>query len=206
MKFPITNLAWKPTPESTQDAQKLLCSMTDGSILVWTSSMANSVQKVMLNEENQYHAIDYANDQRRFSVAGTEPYIEIWDEVKMKRVQQIGDKIDPAHTNKIYTCRFHPSVSYMMYSGSWDRQIHFWDLRANKLVNKIGGKVQINGDAVDVSRDNNYVVTGGGTLGEGVQLWDMRDLSKSVKDMPWNVAQNGDAVNPVVNVVRFVPY
>jgi len=168
--------------------------------------MSNSVEKIMLNEEQQYHTIDYANDTRRFAVAGTQPYIEVYDEPKMKRVQKIGDSIDPAHTNKIFTCRFHPSISYMMYSGSWDRQIHFWDLRSNSIVNKIGGKVQINGDAVDVSRDNLYVVTGGGTLGEGIQLWDMRNLSSSVKDMPWRVLQNGDAVNPVINVARFVPY
>ena len=168
--------------------------------------MSNSVEKIMLNEEQQYHTIDYANDTRRFAVAGTQPYIEVYDEPKMKRVQKIGDSVDPAHTNKIFTCRFHPSISYMMYSGSWDRQIHFWDLRSNSIVNKIGGKVQINGDAVDVSRDNQYVVTGGGTLGEGIQLWDMRNLSSSVKDMPWRVLQSGDVVNPVINVARFVPY
>ena len=86
MKTPITNLAWRPTLESTQDAQQLLCSCLDGSILIWESSMANSVQRVMLNEENQFHTIDYANDCRRFSVAGTEPYIEIFDNVKMKKV------------------------------------------------------------------------------------------------------------------------
>ena len=48
--------------------------------------MSNNVEKIMLNEEQQYHTIDYANDTRRFAVAGTEPYIEIYDEFKMKRV------------------------------------------------------------------------------------------------------------------------
>jgi len=147
--------------------------------------MSNSVEKITLNEEQQYHTIDYANDSRRFVVAGTEPYIEIWDETKMKRVQQIGDSVDPAHTNKIFTCRFHPSISYMMYSGSWDKQVHFWDVRSNKVCNKIGGRVQICGDSVDVTRDHQYVATGGGTLGEGVQLWDLRDTSKPVRDFPW---------------------
>lgn len=114
--------------------------------------------------------------------------------------------MDPAHTNKIFTCRFHPSVSYQCYSGSWDRQVHFWDLRNNKVINKIGGKVQINGDAVDVSRDNQYVVTGGGTLGEGIQLWDMRNLTESVINIPWKILQSGDVVNPVIPVVRFIPH
>ena len=66
--------------------------------------------------------------------------------------------------------------------------------------------MQINGDAVDVSRDDQYVVTGGGSVGEGVQLWDMRDLTQSVRDMPWSVTNSGEAVNPVINVARFIPY
>lgn len=49
--------------------------------------MSNSIERISLNEKNQYHAIDYANDTRRFCVAGTEPYIEIYDEIKMKKVQ-----------------------------------------------------------------------------------------------------------------------
>ena len=205
-KFPITNLAWKPTIEATQDSQKLLASCTDGSILRWTATMANSVERIMLNEDQQYHSIDFANDTRRFIVGGTEPYLEIYDEIKMRKVQQIGDSVNPAHTNKVFTCRFHPSVSYIAYSGGWDKQVHFWDLRSNKILNKIGGRVQINGDSVDVSRDNLYVATGGGTLGEGVKIWDMRNLTEPCKDLPWKTLQNGDVVNPVINAVRFVPY
>jgi WD40 repeat protein len=141
MKFPITNLAWRPTTEQTQDAQKLLGTCTDGHIIRWTSAMSNAVEKIELNPVNQYHTIDYANDGYRFVVAGTEPNIEIWDEPRMTRVQTIGDNVDKAHTNKIFTTKFHPAVSYMMWSGAWDRQVHFWDLRSNKLMNKIGGKV-----------------------------------------------------------------
>merc|ERR1712038_1752089 len=51
----------------------------------------------------------------------------------------------------------------------------------------IGGKTSISGDAVDICHNNQYVVTGGGSLGEGVQLWDFRDLE-----------------NPVVNCVKFL--
>ena len=83
--------------------------------------------------------------------------------------------------------------------------MRFWDVRANRLSTSIGGKTSISGDGVDVSRNNNYVVTGGGTLGEGVQMWDFRNLDRPVQKMIWNVAQSGEIVNPVVNAVRFVP-
>jgi len=168
MTFPITSLTWKPTRDESADQQKLLGACLNGSIVRWTSNHSNSVEHIMLNEENRYHAIDYSGDTRRFCVAGTQPYIEIYDEERMTKVQQIGDRIDPAHTNKIFTCKFNPNAPNMIYSGSWDRQVRFWDVRANRLMNSIGGKTSISGDGVDISSDNNYVVTGGGTLGEGV--------------------------------------
>lgn len=105
----------------------------------------------MLNESNKYHAIDYALDCRRFVVAGTQPYIEIYDETRMKKIQQIGDRIDPAHTNKIFTCKFNPNAPNMLVSGGWDREVRFWDVRANRLANSIGNKTSISGDSIDVS-------------------------------------------------------
>ncbi len=56
----------------------------------------------------------------------------------------------------------------MLVSGGWDKEVRFWDVRANRLSSSIGGKASICGDSVDISHDNNYVVTGGGTLGEGL--------------------------------------
>lgn len=94
----------------------------------------------------------------------------------------------------------------MIYSGGWDRQVRFWDVRANSLVASIGGKTSISGDGVDVSRCNNYVVTGGGTLGEGVKLWDYRNLNEPVREFIWReMPETGEIINPIVNCVRFIP-
>ena len=69
----------------------------------------------------------------------------------------------------------------------------------------IGGKTSISGDAVDVSHCNNYAVTGGGTLGEGVQVWDLRHLDEPLMKFKWGFEANGDIKNPIVNSVRFIP-
>lgn len=106
------------------------------------------MQHVKLDEKAQYHAIDYACDGRRFAVAGAQPTIDIWEEERMTKLQTIGDKVTPAHTNKVFTCRFiSPNT---MFSGGWDQQVKFWDVRANQMTHNIGG-VQICGDSVDVS-------------------------------------------------------
>ena len=87
MTFPITSLTWKPCRDESTDQQRMLGACLNGGIVRWTSRQGNSVEHIMLNEAQKYHAIDYANDTRRFCVAGTQPYIEIYDEERMTRVQ-----------------------------------------------------------------------------------------------------------------------
>ena len=109
MSTPITSLAWKRVRDADPKKQQLLGACLDGSIVRWARRMGDSIEHINLNEENQYHAIDCADDQRHFCVAGSQPYIEIYDEARMSCIQQIGDKVlKPAHTNKIFTCKFNP--------------------------------------------------------------------------------------------------
>ena len=54
-----------------------------------------------------------------------------------------------------------------MYSGSWDQQVKFWDIRTQKETHLISG-TQTCGDSVDMDADLRTVVTGGGTGGEGI--------------------------------------
>merc|ERR1712241_80788 len=155
----ISSLSWKPIKEDSFNRQKLLGACLDGSIVRWAPEMGNSIEHISLNEENSYHAVDYSEDLRRFCVAGSQPYIEIYDEARMQRVQQIGHRLlKPAHTNKIFTCKFNPHNSNMLYSGGWDRLVRFWDVRANHpndmMTGCIGGKISISGDSVDICHNN----------------------------------------------------
>ena len=151
MNFPITSLTWRPAMTDAMDQQRMLGACLNGSIVRWTHEMGNSVEHIPLNSANKYHAIDYSGDRRRFVIAGTQPYIEIYDEERMMRVQQFGDRIDPAHTNKIFTCKFNVNAPNQIISGGWDRQVRFWDVRANRMTASIGGKTSISGDGVDIS-------------------------------------------------------
>ena len=86
MNFPITSLTWKPTFDDNMEQQQLLGACLNGSIIKWNYSMGNSVEHITLNQANKYHAIDYAGDRRRFVLAGSQPYIEIYDEERMTRI------------------------------------------------------------------------------------------------------------------------
>ena len=90
-----------------------------------------------------------------------------------------------------------------MYSGGWDSQVKFWDIRASQIVHRIGG-VQICGESVDISCDGNYVVTGGGYKGEGIKIWDFRDMKAPLRTINWHT-DGIKSFNPLVNCARFVP-
>jgi WD40 repeat protein len=53
--------------------------------------------------------------------------------------------------------------------------------------------------------DHRTFVTGGGTGGEGIQLWDMRNLAKSMSTINWGTTHLGEPINRTFNAVKFVP-
>jgi WD40 repeat protein len=87
MNDAVTSLAWKPVLEDAVSKQTLLGACLDGSIVRWTANCRDSVEHFSLNEENSYHAIDCSDDNRKFCVAGSQPYIELYDETRMTKVQ-----------------------------------------------------------------------------------------------------------------------
>ena len=108
----------------------------------------------------------------------------------------------PVHTNKVFVAKFFPHDNNLLYTGSWDRSVKFWDIRADELIHTVG-LTQICGDSVEMSRNGKYVVTGGGTMGEGIRMWDMRSLNKPVLQLNWESTK--DYVNPTINVAKFAP-
>ena len=108
-------------------------------------------------------------------VAGKLNQIEIWDETRQLMTSCWTKEEHKCHNNTIFTARFFPFNSFNMYSGGWDRCVKFWDVRHGHITTFAFG-TQTCSDSVDMHIDGHQVVTGGGTGGEGLQLWDYRNL------------------------------
>lgn len=123
----------------------------DGGAIVWRQKNGASFEHHELSKEAKYHAIDYGGPSR-FCVAGNWPSIEVWDEERMVLLQSIRDGIEPAHTNKIFSCKFVPDGTNVIYSGGWDNAVRFWDVRSGTKTDGLLGP-QINGETVDLAND-----------------------------------------------------
>jgi len=53
--------------------------------------------------------------------------------------------------------------------------------------------------------DGRTIITGGGTGGEGLRIWDMRNLEAPTAKIPWAISSLGQPINPSINCVKFVP-
>ena len=96
-----------------------------------------------------------------------------------------------------------PDGSEMLYTGGWDNAVRFWDIRTGEKTSGLLGP-QINGETVDVSKDMKTVLTGGGTLGEGIQLWDIRNLDRPTSTINWHENMT-NKVNPMIYCCRLIP-
>ena len=54
--------------------------------------------------------------------------------------------------------------------------------------------------------DGHTFVTGGGTIGEGLQIWDLRKLDVPAKELTFSPGEvRNPKIEPLINAVRFIP-
>ena len=101
--------------------------------------MNNTCEKVMLNEENSYHTIDFSIDGRRFVVAGVQTQIEFYETETNKPFLTLTKDQNKCHFNKIFSVKHGAINPNQIYSGSWDMNVKVWDIRAGQATHNING-------------------------------------------------------------------
>lgn len=207
MKFPITRLAWQHVYQYNIDIREnvLFGCDCEGNLLHWSTISGTKIDHTKVSEENKYNTVDCAGDGRHVALAGTLPQVEIWDVNTMQMTQCWNKEEHGGHENAIFSARFYPFNSFNLYSGGWDRTIRLWDVRHGHTVGVMLG-TQIIGDSLDMASDGHTLVSGGGTGGEGLMIWDIRKTEGPVMSIPFSPGEvRNPKVEPIINSVRFIP-
>ena len=127
---PVMDSAWRKRT-SLMEANHMIAARADGTISKWRSDQPwEEVENVPLNRSNQYMTCDFSSLNRIFAIAGSLPQIELYDMEDMRLLQQLGEKVE--NKSKIFTVRYFPGSYRELYSGGWDCNVKFWDVRSNK--------------------------------------------------------------------------
>ena len=92
-----------------------------------------------------------------------------------------------SHSNRIFAICFHPLEKDIILSGGWDKTIQIWDARisgnGHGAVRSMFG-AHLCGDALQVSPDGNYVISGSWRPDDALQVWDFRS-GKLISSIPF---------------------
>lgn len=121
----------------SQVAQKLIGVCADGRIVTWTVHTGNKLEHISLDKDQAYQAVSYSFDGNRFVAAGDNPSLEVFDALTNQLIHSFDKFKHPMHKNKVFVAKFSPLAVNLVYSGGWDRQIKFWDVRTDTLVQQI---------------------------------------------------------------------
>ena len=109
-----------------------------------------------------------------------------------------------SHSNRVFAVCFHPLELDIILSGGWDNTIQIWDARVSGAghgaVRSLFG-AHLCGDALQVSPDGNYVISGSWRPDDALQVWDFRS-GRLVSSIPF--LRSNSEVKPYLNAVSKV--
>lgn len=104
--------------------------------MTWTVHTGNKLEHnfLSLDPKQAYQAVSYSFDGNRFVAAGDNPSLEVFDADTNQIIHSFDKYKHPMHKNKVFVAKFSPLAVNMVYSAGWDRQVKFWDVRTDTLV------------------------------------------------------------------------
>lgn len=100
------------------------------------------------------------------------------------------------HTNRVFSCLFHPKDEHVIVTGGWDRTVMIWDTRQRQPVNHISGPY-LTGDGLTFSSDGCRLYSASYDPKVALDCWDFRSLAHV-----WKSSGSGDTHLYSCQVIR----
>ena len=116
-------------------SKTLLSVNSDGQINHW-NALTGKLQHGEKHEDNGLFACDYSCDGLKYTVAGQDMAVYLYDELTRQQVCRMtsnGIKLD-GHTNRVFCTKFLPEDPNVLITGSWDRIMKVYDTRIGRPV------------------------------------------------------------------------
>lgn len=192
--LPTTAIRFRPQQgSSATNKNSFIAANADGNIQFFNVSSATRLHSIE-EQDNQIYALDYNKGGTQFASAGRDTKVRLYDEETktLVRVMSTGKgKSTSGHSNRIYSLKWTPSSknastgesSDLLLSAGWDNTVQFWDTRMGNSVRSVYGP-HVCGDALDVSADGKYFITGSWLPNDALVLWDF-GTGKEVAKINW---------------------
>lgn len=182
----MTNLRWFPGKTKSM----IISVDASGQLVIWDlpramdSGLPPTVLSKVKASERDLNAVCLSTDASRVLVAGKEKVLKVFDiqeglqagGASLTHVlgESLGDEESRAHTGAIMSICPSPRNGEVFWSGGVDGKLFLWDLRAGASpVHKLYGP-EIWGDAIDIDKDGNSLITGSHRSATPIQIWDIR--------------------------------
>ena len=195
--LPTTAIRFRPLTASVRTKNVFLAANAAGAVQHWHMTSGKCLHS-LVDEENQVYALDYNTEGSKFATAGKDTAVRVYDEatksllVTMKGGMGYSTSVTPGHSNRVFSCKFHPVDENLIVTGGWDNTVQIWDVRAGCAVRSIYGP-HICGDALDIC--GNEIVTGSWRANNQLEVWDFTTGNK-ISSVPWTSSVFASAGQP----------
>lgn len=155
----------------------------DGVINHW-NALTGKLQHTDRIEDNALFTCDFSCDGLKYTVAGRDKAIYLYDEITRQLVSRMHSNSIKmqGHTNRVFCTKFLPEDPNVLITGGWDRVMKLYDTRVKRPVGEILGP-NIAGDAIDLSGDE--ILAGSNSHRDPLAIYSL-SMRKTIAEIPFD--------------------
>ena len=172
----------------------------DGIINHWNAK-TGKLQNHMQLENCPLFACDYAVDGLKYTVAGTDMKIYLYDEQTRQQIAAMasnGIKL-MGHTNRVFCTKWLNDDTNVVITGGWDRIMKIYDTRVGRPVAQILGP-SVSGDAIDVHGDQ--ILAGSNRHKDPLAVYSL-SMQRVIQEIPFDPPNTNISESGYVLAARF---
>ncbi|EGD74922.1 hypothetical protein PTSG_07149 [Salpingoeca rosetta] len=187
LPMPVMDIKYLPPSADNALGNIAICADASGFIRAWHTSSAQILHSVQSrSKEPAFTCMDVSETQ--IVASGYDHLLHVYDLETFKPQQTLGmttaelgamsEEGIISHTNRVFSCLFHPTERNIVLSGGWDRTVMVWDTRQQNPVSHLSGPY-IAGDAMSFDASGDKLYTASYDPHTGLECWDFRNLTSA---------------------------
>eukprot|EP00043_Microstomoeca_roanoka_P001054 m.30649 g.30649 ORF g.30649 m.30649 type:complete len:326 (+) comp10630_c0_seq1:412-1389(+) len=186
INMPVMSIRYLPPSKDSALGNMVVAADASGVIRAWHTSSGQLLHTIHVGEDAAFTCMDINSSS--IVASGYDHLLHMFDLATFKPIRTLGFASSEvgafsqqsiiSHSNRVFSCLFHPIDENIIVSAGWDRTVLIWDTRQAHAIGHISGPY-LAGDGLSFDASGEKLFTASYEPKIGLECWDFGERRRT---------------------------